>query len=147
LKMINLSSCLFAALMVSATSISRRVVINNTAPRLDNTGNIIDGHDLIIRSLPDGTYVMYTNEYGLCVAPTNYGCDQTPDHCGFRQNHNITIWTSPDLSSGSWIYRGMAFNYTDRPAGILYRPDALFNTRTGFWVLWFNLDVASGGGS
>lgn len=141
-----LSGLLMTALAIApVNAATRSVVINNTAPRLDDTGQIIDGHDLMIRQLPDGTYIMYTNEYGLCRAPLNYGCDQTADHCGFRGNHNVTIWTSPDLSSGSWTYRGLAFNYTDRPAGILYRPDALYNNHTGLWVLWFNLDVSTGG--
>ena len=128
----------------AAAGTSRRVVINNTAPRLDNTGAIIDGHDHQIRLLPNGTFVLYTIQYGLCVAPTGMGCDQTPDHCGFRGNHNITIWTSPDLSSGSWQYVGLAFDYTARPSGIVYRPDAMFNAATGLWVLWFNLVNAGG---
>ena len=125
---------------ITVQSVSQLVTINNTAPRLDNTGQIIDGHDMTIRILPNGTYILYTVQYGLCTAPTNYGCDQTADKCGFRDNHNITIWISPDLSSGSWIYQGLAFNYVDRPVGIVYRPDAIYNAKTGLWVLWFNLN-------
>lgn len=86
---------------------------------------------------------MYTIEYGLCVAPKNLGCDQTPDHCGFRDNHNITVWTSPDLSSGSWVKKGDAFPLAARPSGLIFRPDGIFNPNTQLWVLWFN--KASGG--
>jgi hypothetical protein len=138
-------SAVCAPVSVDAAPVSRIVTINNTAPRLDVTGAILDGHDLMIRRLDNGTYVLYTNSYGLCVAALPLGCDQTPDHCGFRGDHNVTIWTSPDLSSGAWTYVGLAFEYTARPAGILYRPDAIFNPNTGLWVLWFNLDVAGGG--
>jgi hypothetical protein len=141
-----LAALLAACAPPAVHAASRSVTINNTAPCLDNTGAILDGHDLMIRPLPDGTYVMYTNSYGLCMAPTGMGCDQTPDHCGFRNDHNVTIWTSPDLSSGSWAYVGLAFEWSARPAGILYRPDAMFNPSTGLWVLWFNLDVPGGGG-
>jgi hypothetical protein len=116
------------------------VTINNTVPRLDNTNAIIDGHDLTIRRLPTGDYIMYTNSYGLCVAALPLGCDQTPDHCGFRNDHNVSIYTSPDLSSGSWNFQGFAYNWTDRPAGVLYRPDAIYNAATGLWVLWINLN-------
>lgn len=103
----------------------------------------MDAHDLTLRVLPDGSYVMHTIEYGLCVAPTGQGCDGTIDRCGFRGNHNITVWTSPDLSSGSWTKKGDAFALSARPQGIIYRPDAIFNPDTQLWVLWFNL--ASGG--
>lgn len=122
---------------------STRITINNTAPRLDVNGQIMDAHDLSLRVLPDGTFIMHTIEYGLCIAPSKLGCDSTPDHCGFRGTHNITVWTSPDLSSGSWTKHGNAFELAARPAGLIFRPDAIFNPDTQLWVLWFNL--ASGG--
>ena len=118
----------------------RLVTIDNTAPRLDSAGAILDGHDLSVRRLPDGQYVMYTNSYGLCRAALPLGCDMTPDKCGFRDDHNVSIYTSPDLSSGSWAFRGLAYAWTERPAGVLYRPDAIFNAATGLWVLWINLN-------
>ncbi len=43
----------------------------------------------------------------------------TPEKCGFQLNHNISIWTSPNLTSGSWTYAGNAINVTDRPAGFI----------------------------
>lgn len=145
---------------------------------------------LSARLQPNGTYVMHAIEYGLCEAPTGQGCDQTPDHCGFRDNHNVSIWTTPDLSSGyvwqvgalpkahgvslleclpfrrSWEFQGYAFPYTARPAGLIFRPEAIFNPReaappprilpwppptmlsrcttdTSLWVLTYN--QASGG--
>jgi len=131
-------SVFLALLSYIPTAFSVSVTINNTAPRLDNTGTIMDAHDCSIRILPNGTYIMHTIEYGLCDAPTNFGCDQTADHCGFRDNHNVTIWTSNDLSSGSWNYVGYAFDLTSRPAGLIFRPDAIYNPNTGLWVLWYN---------
>ena len=38
--------------------------------------------------------------------------------CGFQMNHNISIWTSPNLTTGSWSYAGNAIDVSDRPAGI-----------------------------
>jgi hypothetical protein len=134
----------FAALStLLALAAARQITINNTAPRLDVDGQIVDGHDLSLRVLPDGTYLMTTIEYGLCVAPARLGCDQTPDHCGFRDSHNITVWTSPSLESGSWTKRGDAFPLASRPAGLIFRPDAIYNPNTKGWVLWYN--QASGG--
>ncbi len=37
--------------------------------------------------------------------------------CGFQMDHNISIWSSPNLTSGSWSYVGNAINVADRPAG------------------------------
>ena len=129
---------LLAFALAPALVLARRVTIDNTAPRLDDTGVSMDAHDCSIRVLPNGSYVMHAIEYGLCVAPTNYGCDQTADKCGFRGTHNVTIWTSPDLSSGSWHRVGYAFDLAARPAGLLFRPDAIYNPNTGLWVLWYN---------
>lgn len=125
-------------LATSTTTHAKTITINNTSPRLDVNGNIVDGHDLSLRVLPDGTYLATTIEYGLCVAPTGQGCDQTPDHCGLRSNHNITIWSSPDLTSGSWTKHGDAFPLSSRPPGLIFRPDAIFNPNTQLWVLWYN---------
>jgi hypothetical protein len=43
--------------------------------------------------------------------------------CGFQMDHNISIWSSPNLTSGSWSYVGNAINVADRPAGILFSYD------------------------
>jgi len=132
---------LFSAL---SSSLSTTVTIRNDEPRLDVNGAIVDGHDLSLRVLPNGTYLMTTIEYGLCVAPTGEGCDSTPDHCGFRANHNITIWTSNTLLSGSWVKAGNAFPLSARPPGLIFRPDAIFNPNTQQTVLWYNF---AGGGN
>jgi len=130
-------------LALAALASARLVTINNTAPRLDVNGVPMDAHDCSVRLLPNGTYVMHAIEYGLCVAPTGQGCDSTPDHCGFRDTHNVTVWTSPDLSSGSWTRAGYAFALQDRPAGLIFRPDAIYNPNTGLWVLWYNQATVS----
>jgi hypothetical protein len=58
-----------------------------------------------------------------------------PEKCGFRLDHNISIWTSPNLTSGSWTYVGNAINVTDRPAGMIYRPHVVYNPNTKMYVL------------
>lgn len=121
------------------------VTFDNNAPRLDVHGNIIDAHDgSIQRFTPDGPYYMHAMQYGLCKEPDNYGCDQTPDKCGFRLDHNISVWVSPDLSSGSWVYAGNAIAIADRPAGTVYRPHAVYNPNTNEYVLWWNYVTPTG---
>lgn len=56
-------------LLLSLLSVARaaRVTLSNAAPRLDNTGAIMDAHDCSLRVLPNGSYVMHAIEYGLHV--------------------------------------------------------------------------------
>ena len=146
--MAALSVFLLSAVSLASVAAATLVSINNTAPRLDTSGAIVDGHDLSLRVVVDATgtptYVMHTIEYGLCVAPPRMGCDQQPDHCGFRPSHNITVWTTPTLESGSWTKVGDAFPLAARPAGLVFRPDAIYNPNTEKWVLWYNF---AGGGN
>jgi hypothetical protein len=132
------SFLLLCSVFFAKTITANLITIRNDIPRLDNTGTIMDAHDCTIRVLPNGTYVMHAIEYGLCLAPTGQGCDQTPDHCGFRSNHNITVWTSNDLTSGSWNYVGYAFPLESRPVSLIFRPDAIFNPHTNLWILYYN---------
>jgi hypothetical protein len=80
--------------------------------------------------------------YGLCTAPVPLGCDKTADSCGFQQDHNVTIWRSPNLVN--WTYVGLAFEWTARPPGTLFRPSVVWNPHTRLFVMWINLDRGNG---
>ena len=82
---------------------------------------------------------MYAVEYGLYAEPTRYGCDSSPDNAGFRVDHNVSVWVSNDLSSGSWEFVRHAYEVADRPSGILFRPDAILCPSSGRFVLWANI--------
>ena len=88
---------------------------------------------------------MHAVSYGLCKEPVGMGCDQTPDKCGFRLDHNISIWRSRSMASGSWEYVSLAVAPSERPAGIVYRPHLVYNPYTRAYVLWFNYVLPSGG--
>eukprot|EP00047_Mylnosiga_fluctuans_P006490 m.247211 g.247211 ORF g.247211 m.247211 type:complete len:382 (-) comp15327_c0_seq1:59-1204(-) len=134
-----------AVIVLAGLAAARMVTIDNTKPRLDINGQIIDAHDgSIQRFTPDGPYYYHGVAYGLCKEPANYGCDQTADKCGFRLDHNISVWVSPDLSSGSWVYAGNAIAVQDRPAGTVFRPHAVYNPNTGDYVLWWNYVTPQG---
>ncbi len=66
-------------------------LIDNTRPRLDALGQIMDAHDFSLRKFPraGGGYWMYAVAYGGCVEPMKLGCDQTPDDYGFQMNHTV----------------------------------------------------------
>ncbi|CAF1281689.1 unnamed protein product [Rotaria magnacalcarata] len=118
-----------------------QVVINNLEPRLDVYGVIIDAHDGSIQQFEkNGLYYMHAMQYGLCKEPPNYGCDGAgmSSRCGFQMNHNISIWSSPNLTSGSWSYVGNAIDVADRPAGVVFRPHLVYNPITKLYVLFWN---------
>ena len=129
---------LFFAGLVALLPLTSSVLVNNTAPMVDEHGVTLDCADGTY-NFADGRWFVVCVSYGLCTAPVPQGCTQMPDKCGFRGTHNVSAWSSPDLSSGSWRYEGLALPYTERPPGILYRPHVVYNAATQLWVLWFNL--------
>lgn len=56
----------------------------------------------------------------------------------------FSVFTSPDLSSGSWKYVANAIDVATRPAGTMFRPDIAFNAATKLYVLWWNWVTPSG---
>ncbi|EDQ88431.1 uncharacterized protein MONBRDRAFT_26125 [Monosiga brevicollis MX1] len=73
-------------------------------------------------------------------APGNNGCSHggSDPNCGFNTNHNVSLYTSPDLSNGSWTYAGDMLPVDARPEAIYYRPKIVFNPTTSRYVLWIN---------
>lgn len=132
-----------------AVSLGKQVTVSNVHPKLSNTGSIVNGHDGSYQFF-EGYYWYHAAEYGLCKEPPGNGCDRTPGpvgppypapgHCGFQANHNVSIWRSKDLSSGSWEFMGRAARCdTDIPnCGILYRPHLVYNPTTRLYVLLVN---------
>ena len=105
----------------------------------------MDSHDFSLHKYPGlPGYVMVSIAYGSCKEPEAQGCDQTPDKCGFQLNHTINVWTSSDLSSGSWQLLTTAVSLANRPPGTIYRPDAIWNPHTQQVVLWYNWLYANG---
>ena len=85
---------------------------------------------------------------GLCPEPQKFGCDGGGSHgCGFHGDHNVSIWRSRDLSSGSWERVGTAVHCaTDVPdCGIMYRPHLVQHPRTGSFLLYVNYVRRDGG--
>jgi hypothetical protein len=132
------TSILFVTL-ISSISLVAATFINNLEPRYDINGEILDSHDFSLYKYPGHTgYYMISVAYGECKEPANLGCDQTSDKCGFQFNHTVNVWRSTDLSSGSWEFISEAISPQMRPAGTLYRPDAIYNPNTNNVVLWHN---------
>eukprot|EP00051_Salpingoeca_urceolata_P027193 m.480382 g.480382 ORF g.480382 m.480382 type:complete len:366 (+) comp21810_c0_seq1:160-1257(+) len=126
----------------SATS----VTINNTKLHHDVNGAIMDAHDgNIIQFTPKGPFYFYAMSYGDChEADRGCGGHGGDPKCGFRTNHNVSVWSSPTLADGTWTYLGSALPVDKRPEAIYYRPKIKFNSATKKYVLWTNAVPASG---
>ncbi|CAF1299277.1 unnamed protein product [Rotaria magnacalcarata] len=124
----------------------RQITISNVIPRRDTDGNIMDAHDGNV-FLHEGLYYYYGASYGLCKEPPGpSGC--TVWHtggCGFQLNHNVSLYTSTDLSE--WKFRGYVFQMSSmKTQGIMFGPRVLPNPKTNKWVMWFNFLPATGTG-
>lgn len=136
-----LSSVLFVLSLTCGAS----TFIDNTVPRLDISGAIMDSHDFSLHKYPNlPGYYLVSIAYGDCHEPAKQGCDQTPDKCGFQPNHTINVWHSNDLSSGTWTKVTTAVDLSNRPPGTIFRPDAVWNPNTNEVVLWYNWLNAQG---
>ena len=118
------------------------VGIDNTKPRVDTHGYLMDVHDGNVFK-HNNTYYWYGMGYTNCTLETGiippYNCPGIYlkfGHCGFRTDHAINLYTSPDLEN--WTFIANVFPESTRPEGIYFRPKVIFNRNTGKFVLWIN---------
>jgi len=124
--------------------LSLEVTIDNTRARTDVTGQLMDVHDgTIIRWEEGGLFHWYGMGYKDCeleeglIPPYNCpGIYQPFGHCGFRNDHSVNLYTSPDLQQ--WTFAGDIFPEGVRPEGIYFRPKVIYNSITAEYVLWIN---------
>jgi Glycosyl hydrolases family 43 len=95
------------------------LTIQNTKPRRDVTGAIIDAHDGCLQFF-EGRYYLYGTAYGRSA--------------GFGINNRFRVYSSADLER--WQFDGELL--VEPPKGVFYRPYVVFNPTTRKYVLWFN---------
>jgi hypothetical protein len=113
----------------------QKIMLSNVIPHTDPAGNIIDAHDGSI-ALIDGPrgkeFFWYAMGYGYNLKTGKNDCPESGHwclNCGRHFNNTIGVWTSPDLSPGSWVHRAEAIG-SDWPSAMYYRSHALFNAKT-----------------
>ena len=81
--------------------------ISNVVPRSTVTGATLPVHDggvYLYGAGEERGWYFYGMEYGLCDEDPLGGCDNhTTGACGFRTDHNVSIFRSRDLSQSSWV--------------------------------------------
>lgn len=119
-------------------------IVNQPTERVDVYGNRMDLHKANIVYL-DGVYYLFGVAYGNCVEPPGDGCSQggAIGVCGFLPNHNVTLYTSPDMATWTPAFErngAVVFQFArEFPIyGVLFIAKVLYNPSTQEWVMWFN---------
>ena len=132
-----------------AAPVSRVVAANisNIDLRRDVMGEWMDVHDGNIMTLVDPksmavTYLYYGIAYHNCTIQHSWfpprwcpGIYEPFGQCGFRTDHMIRLYSSPDLVSWTLVSENV-FPVASRPFGIYFRPKVVFNRKTQRYVLW-----------
>jgi hypothetical protein len=126
-------------------------ILNIPNIRYDVNLQPIDSHDGNVEGVA-GLYYWFGMAYGGCIEPqspsggdlqTHFGgcADGTsPGTCGSRLDHNVTLYSSPDLVTWTPIYGDSAIILNvlqgwPQPA-VMYCAKAIFNRLTNEFVLW-----------
>jgi hypothetical protein len=130
------------------------VTIDNSAPRRDQHGNILNAHDGHIITV-NGTFWLFGTSYTHCLMTDATACLGTcgmgggkcayPISPGVVPNHPACGWTNNDFAAYSstdlvnWRLENPSVLPADlRPNGIYFRPKVMWNEKTAKFVLWMN---------
>jgi hypothetical protein len=149
------------ALLQQLLARSTSITIDNTLPRRDTNGNILNAHDgAIVHDDASSLYWLVGTSYthcqmddanccaGTCPSRNQSACAYpngpsfVPNHpaCGWT-NNDFAAYSSPDLAA--WTLRNPSLLPADaRPNGVYFRPKLIRNPATRAWVLWFNFVTA-----
>ena len=127
-------------LSVALLGTASAVPISNIVPLRDEDGHIVQAKDGNILQ-HGGRWWMYGMSYGLCQEPAGpNGCaNTTVGACGFRLDHNVSLYSSKTLASGSWRLEAKnVLPAAKRPEGIYFAPKIKWHGSMGRFVLWIN---------
>ena len=134
--------------IIFPTMVAIMTTIDNTQPKIDTLGNIVNAHDGNIIKSEDGsnTYYWYGTSYTLCNMNQSTACKFTRNtsavhipnapSCGWT-NNDFSVYESKDLNNWKLLNPSIIPSHV-RPNGIYFRPKVLFNKKTNKYVLWFN---------
>eukprot|EP00729_Bicosta_minor_P000698 gene698-28900_t len=150
-------------LMQATLCACRQVVFDNTKPRLDSTGSILKAHDgttqrfaaAAVATPLDGVgggsssnlFYYHAMGYPACNETGRInGCNYDPVYgkgaktCIYGHNNSLLVYSSPDLSSGSWKLEDTVYpGHSGFPECTYFRSQAVYNPSTQKYVLWANV--------
>ena len=136
---------LFIAAAFAIAACAADVSISNTECRHDVDGNIMDTHDgNIVQWEEGGLYWYYSMGYQDCKLEHSLmppqecpGIYHRFGGCGFREDHALRIYTSPNLKDWTLVSLD-GLEPETRPYGIYFRPKVVYNAKNKQYVLWIN---------
>lgn len=141
-------ACAWMVLASCGAAAAAWSTVNNTRAHRDALGRLMDVHDgEIVRWENSSLYYWYGMGYRNCTetrgAIPPYNCPgiyKPFGECGFRTDHAVNLYTSPDLQT--WTFVGDVLPHgqsaSSRPPGIYFRPKVIYNRNTSEFVLWIN---------
>jgi hypothetical protein len=140
-------------LLLLAASVARAparlVTFSNVEPRRTDAGAVINAHDGTTRRYSaGGRFFYHAMSYPACNETGKInGCTD----CIYGVSNGISVWSSDDLSSGSWrleqsVYAGAAGEPAGFPECTYFRSQAVYNAATQQYVLWANIAGCRSGG-
>jgi hypothetical protein len=105
--------------IASTVEAQQMIMTDNSKPRFDSKGNIVDAHD--------GRIIQFGKKfywYGTAYGNTN----------GFTTTNEYVCYSSANLSK--WVLEGKLLK--EKPYGVYYRPHVVYNAKTKKYVLWYN---------
>ena len=132
----------FLASLLLMPVTARLVTFDNTKPRHDVNGGIINAHDGTTQRFgANDLFYYHAMGYPSCPEPGKIsGCPRGA--CSvYNHNNSVAVWASHDLSSGSWkmiesVYPSSSSGF---PTCTYFRSQAVYNNQTKKYVLWLNV--------
>jgi hypothetical protein len=120
---------------------------SNTDPVLDDTGSVLDAHETEIVQWQTGQrYYLYGMKYALCRSEgQQHGCAKNRSACDFRTDHNVSVYSSSTLQSGTWHHEADILP-AGAPLAAYFRGKVLHNAATTNASQRFVLWIFVGGG-
>lgn len=135
--------------LLAAPCAAKLVTFDNTKPRLTSGGANIKAHDGTTQRFgKSGPFYYHAMGYPGCNETGRInGCNTDPEYgkggktCIYGHNNSLLVYSSPDLSSGSWkleeqVYPGGGGGF---PECTYFRSQAVYNPKTTKYVLWANI--------
>eukprot|EP01048_Picozoa_sp_COSAG05_P001837 COSAG05_NODE_66_length_22253_cov_14.954455_10_plen_601_part_00 len=118
--------------------------IDNTLPRTDTAGKIVNAHQGHITQFPDGRFYWVGSAWVPC--PLKQGIDGCHvgttrnmqwETCGFG-NNNISVYSNDRLANNGWrMETNDALPRANRLVGQYWQPNFEYNPATQLYVMWW----------
>jgi len=134
----QLALTVFCVVLAGAKAMLGEVVVDNTVPRTDTNGDIVNAHQGDITWSDKEQRYFWVGCAWVPCREMQTGCASSSwGSCGF-DNNNISVYSSTTLNNTGWrIETKDALPRSNRAVGSYWQPNMAWNDATQLWVLWW----------